>query len=50
MVDGNWHVLKSNHLRAFASLEAPTLEALEPFLGLDPFVERTGEQLPLFET
>jgi hypothetical protein len=44
----NWHILKSNHLRALAALEAPTLDALEPLLGLDPFVERSGEQLPLF--
>jgi hypothetical protein len=44
----NWHVLKANHLRAFAALEPPSLDALEPFLGLDPLVERTGDQLPLF--
>jgi hypothetical protein len=44
----NWHVLKWNHLRTFASLEHPTLESLEPFVGLDPSVERAGEQLPLF--
>ncbi|HEU4672072.1 MAG TPA: hypothetical protein VFS32_04170 [Candidatus Limnocylindrales bacterium] len=44
----NWHVLKWNHLRTFAALEAPTLESLEPFVGLDPGVERSGEQLPLF--
>jgi hypothetical protein len=47
--EGNWHILKTNHLRSFASLGSATLDALEPYLGLDPFVERTGEQLPLFE-
>ncbi|HXG40484.1 MAG TPA: hypothetical protein VNJ28_06035, partial [Candidatus Limnocylindrales bacterium] len=46
--EANWHVLKANHLRAFASLEAPALDDLEPYLGLDPLVERTGGQLPLF--
>jgi hypothetical protein len=45
----NWHVLKWNHARTFAALEEPTLERLEPFLGLDPIVERAGEQLPLFD-
>ncbi len=44
----NWHVLKWNHLRTFAALDVPTLESLEPFVGLDPAVERSGEQLPLF--
>ena len=48
MAVDNWHVLKSHHLRAFSELEEPTLEALEPYLGLDPIVERGGEQLPLF--
>ena len=43
-----WHILKSDHLRSFAALESISLEALEPFLGLDPMVERAGEQLPLF--
>lgn len=45
---GNWHVLKWDHLREFAALRTPSLDALEPFLGLDPLAERTGEQLPLF--
>jgi hypothetical protein len=45
---GNWHILKWQHLRSFAALEAPSLDTLEPFLGLDPLVERSAEQLPLF--
>jgi hypothetical protein len=44
----NWHVLKWNHLRAFLGRDEPTLDALEPYLGLDPVAERSGEQLDLF--
>jgi hypothetical protein len=46
--EGSWHLLKANHLRDWARLEAPTIGDLEPLLGLDPAVERTGDQLPLF--
>ena len=46
---GNWHLVKSHHLRTFAAAERPTLDGLAPYLGLDPVVERAGEQLPLFE-
>lgn len=46
--EGNWHVLKWNHLRAFLAADPLDLDALEPLLGFDPVVERTGEQLPLF--
>jgi hypothetical protein len=46
--EGNWHILKSNHLRSFAGLETPSLADLEPLLGLDPRVERSAEQMPLF--
>jgi hypothetical protein len=45
---GDWHILKSNHLLAWAAREAPALADLEPLLGLDPGVERTGDQLSLF--
>ncbi|MDA8202975.1 MAG: hypothetical protein M0Z49_09470 [Chloroflexi bacterium] len=45
----NWHILKANHLRTIVSREGADLERLEPFLGLDPEIERQGEQLPLFE-
>jgi hypothetical protein len=44
----NWHVLKWNHLRAFLGREDLSLDALEPYLGLDPVAERSGEQLGLF--
>ena len=45
---GGWHLLKASHLRTWASHERPTFDDLEPLLGLDPRVERTGEQLDLF--
>jgi hypothetical protein len=45
----NWHVLKWNHLRAFLDRDGAELGDLEPYLGLDPVVERSGEQLPLFD-
>jgi hypothetical protein len=44
----NWHVLKWNHLRSFLGRDEISLDALEPFVGLDPLVERSGEQLGLF--
>lgn len=44
----NWHILKSNHLRRLHSREDATLHDLGPLLGLDPEIERQGEQLPLF--
>jgi hypothetical protein len=48
MEEQAWHVLKWNHLRTFLAGDPLALDALEPLLGLDPVVERTGEQLPLF--
>jgi hypothetical protein len=48
LADGNWHIVKSDHLRAFLARDPLDLDDLEPYLGLDPLVERTGEQLPLF--
>jgi hypothetical protein len=46
--EGNWHIIKADHLRGFLARDELDLDALEPLLGLDPLVERTGEQLPLF--
>ncbi|MBA2373903.1 MAG: hypothetical protein H0V74_06855 [Chloroflexi bacterium] len=46
--DGNWHIIKADHLRGFLARDELDLDSLEPLLGLDPLVERTGEQLPLF--
>lgn len=44
----NWHVLKWQHLETIASRPIASLEALEPILGLDPLIERGGEQLTMF--
>jgi hypothetical protein len=48
MEAGNWHILKSNHLRALAESDPVSLDDLEPLLGLDPLVDRGTEQIPLF--
>lgn len=45
---GAWNVIKWDHLRTFCAADAPDLASLEPLLGLDPMVERRGEQMPLF--
>jgi hypothetical protein len=44
----NWHFLKWQHLDALAALEQAGLERLEPVLGLDPLIERGGQQLTMF--
>jgi hypothetical protein len=46
--DGGWNIVKWDHLRSFLSAERPDLDDLEPLLGLDPVVERGGEQMHLF--
>jgi hypothetical protein len=46
--EGNWHILKSDHLRRLVAREDADLDMLGPMLGLDPEVEREAEQLPLF--
>lgn len=43
-----WNIIKWDHLRTFLAMERPDLDDLEPLLGLDPVVERGGEQMPLF--
>jgi hypothetical protein len=48
MDEGNWHVIKSHHLRTFLAGDELSLDDLEPFLGLDPEIERSGEQMALF--
>ncbi len=44
----NWHVLKWEHLETLAARPGGRLEWLEPVLGLDPLIERGGEQLTMF--
>jgi hypothetical protein len=46
--EGNWHIIKSNQLQTFLERDPLELADLEPYLGLDPPAERTGEQMPLF--
>ena len=45
---GGWHLLKANHVRDWAAREQVELADLEPLIGLDPAVERTGDQMSLF--
>jgi hypothetical protein len=44
----NWHFLKWQHLEALAARDGASLDWLEPILGLDPLIERGGEQLTMF--
>jgi hypothetical protein len=44
---GNWHVLRTDALRRFAALPSPSLDDLQPYLGLDPVADRP-DQLALF--
>ena len=46
--EGNWHILKWNHLRTFLARRPPDLDDLEPLARTGPAVERSAEQLPLF--
>ena len=44
----NWHIVKSVHLRSFLARDPLELADLEPYLGLDPAIERSAEQMALF--
>jgi hypothetical protein len=44
----NWHVLKWQHLQTLVERDGARMEWLEPVLGLDPLIERGGEQLTMF--
>jgi hypothetical protein len=44
----NWHVLKWQHLDTLVARPGAQLDWLEPVLGLDPLIERGGEQLTIF--
>jgi hypothetical protein len=46
---GNWHIVLWPHLRAWLEREPLELAGIEPYLGLDPAIERRAEQLGLFE-
>jgi hypothetical protein len=45
----NWHVILWPHLIAWLEREPLDLADLEPYLGLDPLIERRAEQLGFFE-
>ena len=44
----NWHFLKWQHLDTLVARPGARMEWLEPVLGLDPLIERGGEQLTMF--
>jgi hypothetical protein len=44
----NWHFLKWQHFETLADRDGASLDWLEPVLGLDPLIERGGEQLTMF--
>jgi hypothetical protein len=44
----NWYFLKWQHLQTLAAREGASIDWLEPVLGLDPLIERGGEQLTIF--
>ncbi|HYM51999.1 MAG TPA: hypothetical protein VEW45_00775 [Candidatus Dormibacteraeota bacterium] len=44
----NWHFLKWQHLETLVARDAASLDNLEPVLGLDPLIERGGQQLTMF--
>ena len=46
--EGNWHILKTDHVRRLVGREDVSLDDLAPLLGLDPEIERRGEQLSFF--
>ncbi len=45
---GAWHFLKAGHLIEWAGRDHVELADLQPLIGLDPAVERTGDQMALF--
>ncbi|HEX5590585.1 MAG TPA: hypothetical protein VFX65_09875 [Candidatus Limnocylindrales bacterium] len=47
--EGSWNLILWPYLRAWLAREPLELSGLEPFLGLEPAVERRGEQLGLFD-
>ena len=49
MEAGNWHIVQWSHLRTWLASDGMTLDNLEPYLGLEPAVERRGHQMKLFQ-
>jgi hypothetical protein len=50
MEASNWHLILWPHLKAWLERDPMSLSDLEPYLGLDPTIERRAEQLGLFES
>ncbi len=50
MEAANWHLVLWSHLKAWLEREPLDLADLEPYLGLEPAIERRAEQLDLFST
>ena len=48
MEAANWHLVLWPHLRAWLDRDPLDLADLEPYLGLEPLIDRRAEQLPLF--
>ena len=48
MEAANWHIVLWPHLRAWLARDPLDFADLEPYLGLEPAVERRAEQLGLF--
>jgi hypothetical protein len=48
MEAANWHLVLWPHLRAWLASDPLDLANLEPYLGLEPPIDRRAEQLPLF--
>ncbi len=49
MEASNWHLILWPHLSAWLERDPMSLSDLEPYLGLDPAIERRAQQLGLFE-
>jgi len=49
METANWHFLLWPHLLSWLERDPLDISDLEPYLGLDPAIERRAEQLGLFE-
>lgn len=49
MTEGNWHIIKSSHLRRWLATDPIELAALEPYIGLDAPADRGGDQMALFD-
>jgi hypothetical protein len=46
--EDNWHILKWEHVRRLQAVPRADLATLGPLIGLDPDIERQGDQMGLF--